>query len=385
MNGAPSPAVAETPSATELKAACPRLPARLSVIIPCYNERPNVRPLIERLALALHGLAWEAIFVDDDSPDGTAGEVRSLARGDPRIRCLRRIGRRGLSSAVIEGALASSAEFIAVIDGDLQHDETLIPSMIGLLEQGTADLVVGSRYIEGGTPEGLGGAGRHHLSRFGVQLAGLILRQPLSDPMSGFFALRRETFEALAPLLSGSGFKILLDLLLAAPHPLRVRELPYRFRPRHAGESKLDALVLIQFLGLLLDHVLHGLIPLRFLVFAAVGLIGVGVNLAALGLLRLGGMAFEPAQSLATLTAMGANFWLNNTLTYRDQRLRGRRLWQGLILFFAFSGLGAVAGVGIAQVLYEAHNSVSLSGLAGALIAVVWNYAIATTLVWRVR
>ncbi len=203
--------------------------------------------------------------------------------------------------------------------------------------------------------------------------------------MSGFFALRRETFEDLAPRLSGSGFKILLDLLLAAPAPLRVRELPYHFRPRAAGESKLDALVLAQFLGLLLDHALHGLIPLRFLVFAAVGLIGVGVNLGVLGLLRLTGLAFEPAQSLATLAAMGANFWLNNTLTYRDQRLKGRRLWQGLVLFFAFSGLGAVAGVGIAQVLYEAHNSVSVSGLAGALIAVVWNYAIATTLVWRAR
>lgn len=384
MNGALPSAAAETPE-RRAPAGPPPLPARLSVVIPCYNERPNVRPMVEKLSAALSGLAWEAIFVDDDSPDGTAQEVRALASRDPRIRCLRRINRRGLSSAVIEGALSSSAEFVAVIDGDLQHDETLIPAMLGLLENEAADIVIGSRYISGGTAEGLGGAGRHRLSRLGGRLAGLILRRRLTDPMSGFFALRRETFEALAPRLSGSGFKILLDLLLAGGEGLRVRELPYRFRPRHAGESKLDALVLVQFLGLLLDHLLHGLVPLRFLVFAAVGLIGVGVNLGVLGLLRLGGFAFEPAQSLATFAAMGANFWLNNTLTYRDQRLRGKRLWQGLLLFLAFSGLGAVAGVGIAQVLYEAHNSVSLSGLAGALIAVVWNYAIATTLVWRVR
>ena len=118
------------PAQTALAARTPVL----SVVVPCYNERLNVLPMVDRLGAALAGIAWEAIFVDDDSPDGTAAEVRRIAQIDPRIRCIRRVGRRGLASAVIEGALSSSAEFVAVIDGDLQHDETQLPAMLAKLQ-----------------------------------------------------------------------------------------------------------------------------------------------------------------------------------------------------------------------------------------------------------
>ncbi len=358
----------------------------LSVVIPCYNERLNVAPMIAKLDAALAGIAWEAIYVDDDSPDGTAAEARRIAQTDPRVRCIRRIGRRGLASAVIEGALASSASFIAVIDGDLQHDETRLPVMLHALQGSAYDLAVASRHVAGGDNTGLANRWRHALSDGGIRLAQMFLPTPLSDPMSGFFMLPRPLFEELARNLTGQGFKILLDLVLSAPAPLRVIEVPAQFRARTEGESKLDVLVLTQFAGLLVDKVFGGLVPLRFLSFALVGALGVLVHLAVLvALLQSTAMAFETAQASATLVAMVFNFELNNAVTYRDQRLRGPRLWRGLLLFMLVCGVGAVANIGIAQTLYAQHMQWTIAGSIGAVIGVVWNYAVSATLVWRAR
>jgi dolichol-phosphate mannosyltransferase len=358
----------------------------LTVVVPCYNERPNVAPLIARLDSALYGLRWEVVYVDDNSPDGTAAEVRRIAQTDPRVRCIRRIGRRGLSSAVIEGALSSSAQFVAVIDGDLQHDETKLPDMLAALRSGQFDLAVGSRHSPGGGDAGLATRWRHVLSHGGIRLAQYFLPIRLSDPMSGFFMLPRPLFENLAGSLTGQGFKILLDLALSAPAPLRVIEVPFMFHERTQGESKLDALVLVQFAGLLLDKIFGGLLPLRFLSFGLVGALGVLVHLAVLSAaLKLGGLGFESAQAVATALAMVFNFQLNNEITYRDQRLRGPRLWRGLLVFILVCGLGAVANVGIANTLYETNTSWSVAGAIGAVIGVVWNYAVSATLVWRSR
>jgi dolichol-phosphate mannosyltransferase len=358
----------------------------LTVVVPCYNERPNVAPLIEKLDAALFGIAWEVVYVDDNSPDGTAAEVRRIAQTDPRVRCIRRIGRRGLASAVIEGTLSSSARFVAVIDGDLQHDETKLPDMLAALRTGRYDLAVGSRHVAGGDSAGLASHWRHALSDGGIRLAQFFLPVRLTDPMSGFFMLPRPLFEQLAGSLTGQGFKILLDLVLSAPAPLRVIEIPVHFHERVAGESKLDALVLTQFAGLLLDKVFGGLLPLRFISFALVGGLGVVVHLTILTVaLKLTGLSFEAAQAVATVVAMVFNFQLNNDITYRDQRLRGPRLWRGLLLFMLVCSFGAVANVGIAQVLYERHTAWSLAGAIGAVIGVVWNYAVSATLVWRAR
>ena len=362
------------------------LPAELTVAVPCYNERPNVAPLVAKLDAALAGIAWEVVFVDDNSPDGTAAEVRRVARLDPRVRCIQRFGRRGLASAVIEGALCSSALYVAVIDGDLQHDETRLPLMLAALRSGDYDLAVASRHVEGGDATGLSSRFRHRLSNTGTALAKRFLPVPLTDPMSGFFMIRQPLFEQLAPSLTGQGFKILLDLVLSAEAPLRVIDIPSEFRKRVAGESKLDVLVLTQFAGLLMDKALGGLLPLRFLSFAAVGLLGVGVHLIVLiGGREVLGLGFSAAQIAATIVAMGFNFQLNNQITYRDQRLRGPRLWRGLLLFMLVCGIGAIANVGIARVLYETHTYWTIAGAIGAVIGVVWNYAVSATLVWRAR
>ncbi len=358
----------------------------LSIVVPSYNERPNVAPMIAKLDAALRGIAWEVIYVDDNSPDATSQEVRRIARHDPRVRCIRRIGRRGLASAVIEGALSSSADYVAVIDGDLQHDETRLPVMLAALQADGYDIAVASRHVKGGDDAGLSSRFRHVLSDGGIWLAQAFLPVRLTDPMSGFFMLPRPLFEELARGLNGQGFKILLDLVLSSPSPLRVLEIPARFRERAAGESKMDALVMIQFAGLLLDKVFGGLLPLRFFSFGLVGSLGVVVHLAILALLRqTTTLGFETEQAIATVIAMVFNFQLNNAITYRDQRLRGPRLWRGLLLFMVVCGFGAITNIGIAQVLYEQNTTWTVAGGIGAMIGVVWNYAVSATLVWRAR
>ena len=358
--------------------------AELTVVVPCYNERANVAPLVEKLDAALRGIAWEVVFVDDDSPDGTWAEAKRLARADPRVRCIRRIGRRGLASAVVEGALSSSAGFVAVMDGDLQHDETRLPAMLEALRTGRYDLVVGSRHVEGGDAAGLSNAWRHRLSQAGIRVAQAVLPVPLTDPVSGFFMLPRRFMEDVAPQLTAQGFKILLDLVLSAPSAPRVLEVPMRFRPRVAGESKLDPQVMVQFAGLLVDKAVGRFVPPRFVSFAAIGALGIVVHLLALRAGFALDLGFDRAQALATGVAMAANFGLNNAVTYRDRRLKGAAFWRGLILFMVLCGFGAAANVGVAEMLVE-RSGWTVAGTAGALLSVVWNYAVSSTLVWPTR
>lgn len=374
-----------TPAIETVATDLPIGTAELTVVVPCYNERANVAPLVDKLDAALGGVRWEVVFVDDDSPDGTASEVRRIAARDPRVRCIRRIGRRGLASAVIEGALSSSSPVIAVMDGDLQHDETRLPEMLAALRGGVCDLAVASRHIAGGDAAGLSSPWRHRISELGIRVAQMFLKTTLSDPMSGFFMLRRALFDEIAPQLAGKGFKILLDIVLSSPSKLRVLEIPAHFRERVAGKSKLDVLVGVQFIGLLIDKMLGGLVPLRFIGFAGVGALGVLVHLLVLTIAETAGSSFSVAQVVATVVAMAFNFELNNQITYRDQRLRGAALRRGFVLFMLVCGIGAVANVGIARMLYRAHTDWTLAGAMGAVIGVVWNYAVSATLVWRAR
>jgi len=355
----------------------------LTVVVPSFNEIDNVEPLIERLHAALDGIEWEVIYVDDDSPDGTAAKVRELAQTDPRVRCIQRIGRRGLSTAVIEGMLASSAPYLAVIDADLQHDEKLLPRMLATLKLDGLDIVVGSRYVAGGAT-GDWDKGRAVMSSIATRLARLVVAAEIADPMSGFFMLRRRAFERTARHLSGNGFKILLDLFASAPTPYRFRELPYVFRQRIHGESKLDSLVIWEYLMLLLDKRVGRWVPVRFVLFAAIGGSGVVVHLAALRLALIY-LNFPVAQALGTVCAMTTNFLLNNMLTYRDQRLYGLKLINGLLSFYAVCSIGAVANVGIASAVFGEHYSWWISGLAGSAVGVVWNYAASSVFTWRRR
>jgi dolichol-phosphate mannosyltransferase len=354
-----------------------------AVIVPTLNERQNVDDLVRRLAAALDGIRWEVIFVDDDSPDGTANCARTLAQADRRIRVIQRIGRRGLASATVEGMLASSAPYLAVMDGDMQHDERLLPRMLSALRSGDFDVVVGSRYVEGGSDEGAS-AERRKLSGVATRLARWVLASDLKDPMSGFFVIGQETVARVARNLSGIGYKILLDILASAPRPLRVLELPYTFRPRRAGESKLDNVVAWEYLMMLLDKKAGRYIPVRFLLFALVGATGVAVHMVVLWTLyRPMGVDFGVGQAVATLVAMTTNFLLNNAFTYRDRRLKKGKLVRGWLSFVAACSVGAVANVGIATYLYAGTRAEWFwAALAGTMVGAVWNYAVTWVYTW---
>ncbi|QWG16772.1 glycosyltransferase family 2 protein [Bradyrhizobium sediminis] len=358
---------------------------RISVIVPTFNERDNVTTLYRRLEATFAGIPFEVIFVDDNSPDGTWEVVRGLARADTRVRCIRRIGRRGLSGACIEGILASSAPCAAVIDADLQHDETQLPKMLALLQSGEFDLVVGSRYIEGGSADSFNRQ-RAGASQLATEVAKRVLRVKIADPMSGFFMIRRDRFEQLAPQLSTQGFKILLDIVATARGELRVKEIPFTFGTRLHGESKLDSMVALDFLGLVLAKLTNDVVSLRFLLFAMVGSIGLVVHLATLKIaLDVFNVPFPHAQAAGAVVAMTSNFILNNFLTYRDQRLKGFAILRGLLLFYLVCSVGLVANVGVAFSVYDQEPIWWLAGAAGALMGVVWNYAMSGLFVWRKR
>ena len=368
----------------------PSRAAELTVVIPTLNERDNIAPLLERLDLTLAGTRWEVIFVDDDSTDGTPELVRSIGCQDPRVRCLQRIGRRGLSTACIEGILASASPFVAVMDADLQHDESLLPNMLNALRHEPLDIVVGSRYVAGG---GVGewDTTRASMSGLATKLSRLICKVEIADPMSGFFMLRRDVFEAAVRDLSGQGFKILLDLLASLPARPRVKELPYQFRNRRHGESKLDTMVTWEFGMLLADKLVGHIVPVRFALFALIGALGVVVDLIVLSAALAAGAGFIAAQAIATVVAMTSNFFLNNVFTYRDQRLKGWRLWRGLFSFYVICALGAVANVGFAAFVFagDAHWLAGFSGIpwiasvAGVVVGSVWNYAVSSVFTWK--
>jgi dolichol-phosphate mannosyltransferase len=354
----------------------------LTIVVPTFNERDNVLEVVQRLDSCLRGYAWEVMFVDDDSPDGTADQIREMARQDRRIRCIQRIGRRGLSSACTEGMMASSAPYLAVMDADCQHDETALPRMVELLKAGEADIVVGSRYVDGG---GIGNwnASRAKMSRFATHLSRLIIKQDLSDPMSGFFAFRGDVLNPAVRNLSNLGFKILLDLLASSPRPLRLKEVPYEFRNRHAGESKLDSQAMWDYLMLLLDKLVGHIVPVRFIAFGLVGAVGVVLHFALLTtLFRWMGLPFAVSQASATIAAMISNFALNNALTFRDMRLKGWRWARGLALFVLVCGIGALANVGIASYLFTRNRMWVLAAFAGIVVGAVWNYAMSAMYTW---
>ncbi|HEY8128429.1 MAG TPA: glycosyltransferase family 2 protein [Hyphomicrobium sp.] len=357
---------------------------RLSVVIPTYCEAGNIAAMIAALDAALAGIGWEVIFVDDDSPDGTIGAIRSIGEHDGRVRAIRRVGRRGLAGAVVEGMLASAADIVAVVDADLQHDEKLLPRMLSAVESGDADLVIGTRYGQSGEAREGFSATRQISSVLATSLSNALLRTNVSDPMSGFFMIRRSVIDTIAPNLSPGGFKLLLDILASAPSGINVREMPYVFRPRRVGKSKLDGLVIADFLGLLLAKITGNWVPPRFFLFALVGATGLIIHLAALrSAIVLGGASFNTAQVFASFVAMTFNFFLNNALTFRDRRLQGFDALKGLLIFYVVCSVGTLANIGVADLVYSHDTTWWRAGVAGAVMAAVFNYAVSSSLTWR--
>lgn len=357
----------------------------LSIVVPTFNERENIPRLLNRLAQALPGISYEVIIVDDDSPDGTCEVVREIAMRTRHIRLIRRVGRRGLASACLEGMLSSSAPYIAVMDGDLQHDESVLPRMLDLARDSSLDVVVASRHTAGGS---IGSFSRQRtkLSNLGLILSRLVLHTEVSDPMSGFFIVERRFLDDVVYRTSAVGFKILVDLLASSRGPVKLAEVPYIFRPRESGESKLDLAVGLEYLYLVLDKLVGSWIPIRFALYTLVGALGVVLHLGVLGLLYLNGhVSFLASQLTATFLAMTLNFLLNNLVTYRDARLRGARLLEGILMFYAACSIGSAINLSVSKTLLQQGSPWLLAGFVGLTISAVWNYGVTSVTTWRRR
>jgi dolichol-phosphate mannosyltransferase len=364
-----------------------RAPIQLSVVVPTFNERDNVPAIVERLDRTLGDLSWEVIFVDDSSPDGTAAAVRTLARTDPRVRLISRHNRRGLSSAVVEGGLAAAGDIVAVMDGDLQHDESVLPELYRRVASGEADVAAASRFLATGKTDGLSSREREQMSNTGIKLANFCFGLTLTDPLTGFFAMRREALERATPNLSALGFKILLDVITSLKPRPKVVEVPFTFRAREHGESKLDNRVMYDFFLFFLEKMIGRFVPVpaRFLSFAVVNGFGILLHLAILvPAVSVFGVGFDQAQLGATVVSMFSNYALNNAITYHDVSLKGWRFWFGFVVFAALCSVGIFANVGVASMLHREFAGLLyvLPALAGAFITVVWNYVATKFFVW---
>ena len=338
---------------------------------------------MDRLHHSLASIHWEVIFVDDNSQDGTPELIESISQTDFRVRLIRRLNRRGLSSAVIEGMMATAAPYVAVMDADLQHDETLLPKMFDLLTKEQWDVVVASRVIDGGSSSGLSPL-RSKISDFCSQLARRVFHTNVKDMMSGFFMLNKTVILEVAPRLSGIGFKVLADILASSTRPLKVIEIPYHFRERLSGISKLDLRVASDYLLLLIDKKVGRWIPARLISYVAVGSIGAILHFSVLWMFyRIFLVKFIIAQSIASAIAITNNFALNNVFTYSDLRLKGKKWLLGWISFALVSLIGAIGNVGVSNFLFNNAIDWKLSAIVGILIGVIWNFSMTRAYTWR--
>ena len=354
-----------------------------AVIVPTLNEKDNIIPTVERLESVLSGMNWEVIFVDDDSTDGTWQQILKLAAQKPHVRMIRRVNRRGLSSACVEGMLATSAQYIAVMDADLQHDAAILPQMFATLVNNEATVTVGSRYCDNG---GVGewDKTRAKMSQLATVLASKILLTPCSDPMSGFFALNRGIIDEIASDISLSGFKILFDILTTKGIPLKVKEIPYVFCTRIHGTTKLSVSTLIDFAWLLLKKISFRLPITNFLMFCLVGLTGVAVHFCTLyTMYKLFQYPFFLSQSIAIFFAMTSNYIINNRLTFFSNQLRGKAFIKGYFLFCLACTFGAIVNIAISEMLFGLSLPWFYAAGAGIVAGSVVNYIISKTMVWK--
>lgn len=359
----------------------------LSIVIPTFKEADNVAEIVRRLGDTLTDIGWEIIFVDDASPDGTADVVRKIARTEPRVRVISRHNRRGLASAVVEGALAASADIIAVMDGDLQHDETVLPGMYEIVREDEADVVSASRFLREDGADGLSSETRVAISNTGIKLANTLFGMKMTDPLTGFFVIKRDFVTQALPDLSELGFKILMDLIISSEPRPRIKEVPFKFRERVHGESKLDNRVMYEFFLFFIEKKVSSIIPLpaRFISFAMVNATGILVHLAVLiPLMSFTDSKFWTAQLIATFVAMAFNYTVNNLVTYSDKQLKGPKFYAGFLIFCAFCSVGVWANVGVATILNDGRDGLYylIAALGGALLSVVWNYVATGAFVW---
>ena len=365
----------------DVPTTAPRLFPKVSVVICTLDEHEAIGGVIDEVTADLAGVPHEIIVVDDSVDDATARVVLDRAGVHPGVRLVRRNGAGGLASAAIAGWDVARGDTLAIMDGDGQHDPRLIRRMLDRMAQAPADVVVASRYLDD-NGSGLTGF-RHWGSRAGVGVSSLLLGLRLADPLSGCFLMTRAWYQTVRPRLSGLGFKILIDVVASDRRRPRLQQVPTALRARVGGVSKLDLRVVFDLLALLVEKRTGGALSARMTQFLFVGLTGLFVHLTVLSASRALDAPFWLGQSLAILLAMSWNFMLNNGLTFRDRRLHGRALWQGLLSFYAACLGGALVSEAVGAGLHAVGAPWFAAGVAGAVLGAFWNYRAVQRLTWR--
>ena len=357
----------------------------LSIVIPTFNEKENISRILEKLNKTLKGVKHEIIFVDDNSPDGTSKEIRSFAKNSTKIHLIHRIGRRGLSGAIIEGVFSSNYELVAVMDCDLQHDDTKLLDMIDLFSRtASLDVVIGSRFTETGE---ISDKAFSKIRELGSKITTLLIKKILNikstDPLSGYFMVKKQTFLRHADSLQTQGFKILADFLATSGKEIEVKEIGYKFKNRMAGESKMSFLTALELIGLVVSQVLRGRVSIRFILFCMVGLSGIIVQLFITGFAMLLINQFPTSQTLGIIAAMTSNYFLNNYITFQERRLKSLDLIRGLFSFYLICSLGAFANIAVATYVFGFSSNWLISSFIGALFGAVWNFTLTSIFTWK--
>ena len=301
------------------------------------------------------------------------------------IRLIHRIGRKGLAGAVIEGVYAANADFVAVMDCDMQHDETKLLEMIELFSKNTSlDIVIGSRFTETGD---ISEKAFSKMRALGSKITTFIIKKVLNiastDPLSGFFMVKKETFLKSSEKFTNSGFKILADFLATSGTSIEIREIGYTFKNRVAGESKMSFLTAFELFGLVLSQILKGRVSIRFILFCMVGLSGIFVQLLITGLAMLLINQFPTSQTLGIFAAMTSNYFLNNAITFQERKLKSIDLIRGLFSFYIICSLGAFANIAIATYVFVFSSNWLISSFIGACFGAVWNFTLTSIFTWK--
>lgn len=354
----------------------------ISIIIPTYNERDNIIPLVERIDHALSNCEHEIVFVDDDSSDGTADIAASLAPKYP-VKVIVRKNKRGLASAVVDGISHANGQIIAVMDADLQHPPEVIPDLFQAVN-GDADIAIASRYVDGGGCQGWS-LSRKILSKGAAVLAHLLLprTRQFKDPLAGFFMFDRKVIADAQ--LQPTGYKILLEILLEGEFQ-KTAEVPYTFRVRSSGESKLNAQQQIDYLKHVYSLMKRKGELRRFVIFCLVGLSGVLVNMSLLwSLTEFVGFPYLVSAAFGIESSIISNFILNDHFTFPDRRSHtAKSFLRRLVKFNLVSLAGLALNMTVLWLLTEVFGLYYLlSNLCGIVVATLWNYLVNSWWTWK--
>ena len=353
----------------------------VSLVIPTYNEKENIVPLVERLSRAFANQNYEILFVDDNSKDGTVDLISELAARYP-VKVMVRLNERGLATAVLHGFKYARGNIIGVMDADLQHPPEINPSLLKAIENG-ADMAIASRYVRGGGCPNWGLA-RRIISRGALSLAHVFLpnTRKVKDPMSGFFMFKRDGLDKVE--FQPVGYKILMEMLVMGKFQ-NVVEVPFIFEDRSSGRSKMKARQQIDYLRHIFSLMRRKGELVRFLKFIGVGLSGTIVNLGILRLVNAltnwsGYVALVPGIEVSIIT----NFLLNDFFTFSDRRTGNMKSFFGRLLRYNLVALsGAVINYAIAAGLFTVGLNIYLADFIGIVVAFLWNYFFSTVWAWK--